>query len=360
MRETILYNIIIYLFILLVAGCKNDNSPSPLLFKGYVNNPVLVPGEPGSWDDFLVLSAFSLRYNDTIYLFYSAYSKTGNRALGLASSTDGYHFAKFKGNPVLEGDKQGFDAFGVAQAQVLKVGSGWVLYYNAREIAGFSSGPSFGRATATSLTGPWIRSDVPVLTSGSRGEWDSDFIFLGPILVLADSSYIMYYSGGKDLASQHDFFVGMATSGDGITWKKYNDPATTQHPFAESDPILLTGDPGEWDADCVLADFALKNAAGFEMYYSGARSNGSSAEASQTGSIGYATSKDGIHWKKYPENPVYGLKEDPYSSSRGKNQTFLQNSKLLLLDTVCFMYYDYGNLVGKIGLATAKLPARVR
>jgi hypothetical protein len=152
----------------------------------------------------------------------------------------------------------------------------------------------------------------------------------------------------------------MATSRDGITWIKHNDPATIQHPFAESDPVLFTGDPGEWDGGCVLADFALKTAAGFEMYYSGASSNGSSAEASQTGSIGFATSKDGIHWKKYPENPVYVLKNDPYSFSLGKNQSFLQNSKLLLLDTVSFVYYDYGNLVGKIGVATTKLPARER
>ncbi len=342
---------------LMIFACRQNDSPSPLQFKGYENNPVLVPGEPGSWDDLLLLSSFTLKYHDSIYLFYSAYSKTGSRAIGLATSSDGYHFTKFLGNPILEGDKTGFDAFGVAQAQVLKEDSVWVLFYNAREIAGFSSGPSFGRATATSLTGPWTRSNEPVLTSGSKGEWDADFIYLGPVLRLDDGSYIMYFSGGDDLASQHDFFIGMATSRDGIKWKKHNDTKTTQHPFAESDPVIKTGDPGDWDADCILSDFVKKTAAGFEMYFAGARSIGSSAEDSQKGSIGYATSNDGIHWNKHPENPVYRLEDDPYFPDLGKKATILQNAKLLFQDSTCFMYYDYGNLVGKIGVATAKVPA---
>ena len=86
-----------------------------------------------------MINAFVLEDHDTIYLFYTAYNQSGSRALGLATSLDGFHFTKFKGNPILTGDKKGYDAFGVAQAQVLKEDSLWVLYFNGREIAGFSS-----------------------------------------------------------------------------------------------------------------------------------------------------------------------------------------------------------------------------
>lgn len=96
------------------------------------------------------------------------------------------------------------------------------------------------------------------------------------------------------------------------------------------------------------------------MYYAGARSIGLSAEDAQKGLTGYATSVDGIHWKKYPGNPVYRLEDDPNLPFLGKNATIIQNAKLLFQDSVCFMYYDYGNLVGKIGVATAELQGRGR
>ena len=276
---------------LLLLACQQDNPSAPLKFGGYENNPVLMPGEPGSWDDLYVINAFVLEYEDIIYLFYTAYNQSGSRALGLSTSTDGYHFTRFEGNPILKGDGAGYDAFGVAQAQVLKADSGWVPYFNGREIAGFSSGPSIGRATAPALTGPWTKSEEPILKAGRRGEWDSDFIYLGPVLMLDDSNFVMYYSGGPDIYTEKNFFIGMANSKDGIKWKKYNDPATTQHPFADSDPVMMTGNPGEWDANIVLSCALLKYPWGFGMYYS-------------CGAIGYATSGDGIHWKKYQGNPI--------------------------------------------------------
>jgi hypothetical protein len=64
--------------------------------------------------------------------------------------------------------------------------------------------------------------------------------------------------------------------------------------------------------------------------------------------------------RKATRNPVYLLEDDPYFPFPGKNATIIQNAKLLFQDFVCFMYYDYGNLLGKIGLATAKAPERER
>jgi predicted GH43/DUF377 family glycosyl hydrolase len=334
----------ICLFALLVTGCRQTESQGPLKFNGYQNNPVIVPGEPGSWDDLYVITAFVLEEKDTIYLFYTAYSKTGSRALGLATSTDGYHFIKYKGNPILEGDKTGYDAFGVAQAQVLKSDSGWVLYFNGREIAGFSSGPSIGRATAQALTGPWKKSNNPVLTSGRRGEWDSGFIYLGSVLKMDDGSYVMYYSGGPDVLTETKFYIGLATSKDGITWTKYNNPVTTQHPFAESDPVMMTGKPGDWDSELVLSCVVLKYPGGFGMYYS-------------CGAFGYATSSDGIHWKRYRKNPVYTLDDDPYSYKMAVKDATIQGAKFLFKDSLCLMYYDYGHgLNSAISMAIARVP----
>jgi predicted GH43/DUF377 family glycosyl hydrolase len=341
----------IFLLILIIS-CNQSLGPTPLKFKAYERNPILTPGEPGSWDDLLVMNACILEHNDTIYLFYTGYAKNMIKAVGLATSTDGYHFTKFEGNPILEADNTGFDAYGVSQAEVFREDSLWVLYYNARETAGFGMGPSIGRAIALSLHGPWRKGEDPVITSGKLGEWDSEFLQVGSILNQNDNGYIMFYSAAYDFASQNNFLIGMATSFDGKIWKKYNDATTKEHPYADSDPVLMNGNPGEWDTDGITLGFVSKVKSGFEMYYAGFGMLEPPDLMSQFTSIGYATSVDGIHWEKYRQNPIYIYEEDPYSKILGSVMG-IQTPKLLYHDSLCFMYYDYGLGVGKISLATA-------
>jgi hypothetical protein len=168
---------------------------------------------------------------------------------------------------------------------------------------------------------------------------------------LKNGDYMMFYSAGKEYASGEDWFTGLATSRDGMTWKKYNDPETTQHPFAESDPVLMTGNKGDWDSHSVTVSAVIKNSDGFEMHYSG----GSRSENNEKGAFGYAASKDGIHWEKYKGNPYYIPENDPYAMSLMENDRLIELPSFIFSDTICFMYYDYGTVVGKIGLATARV-----
>jgi hypothetical protein len=128
------------IFFLFLTSCTDEKSSSPLKFKGYEGNPVLVPGEPGSWDDLYVVCCYVLEYDDTIFLYYVGAHSKGGGSLGLATSADGYHFKKYPGNPILTRDKKGYDAFSVGPAGLLKEDSLWVLYFNAREIAGYGGG----------------------------------------------------------------------------------------------------------------------------------------------------------------------------------------------------------------------------
>jgi predicted GH43/DUF377 family glycosyl hydrolase len=334
---------IVLILLTLLGACRPPTADRrPLKFLAYEDNPVLLPGEPGSWDDLYVINAFVLEDDGLIYLFYTAYSKTGSRALGLATSTDGFHFTKFPGNPILTGDGEGYDAFGVAQAHVLREDSLWVLYFNGREIAGFSTGMALGRATSRSLTGPWTKSKEPVITTGRKGEWDSYFIYLGGVVKADNGNYLMYYASGEDLFPEKDFFIGMATSKDGIHWKKYNDPSTSKRPFAESDPVMMTGRQGEWDENILLPCYVLKYKDGYGMYYA-------------CGGLGYATSVDGIHWEKYHKNPVYIPADDPYVLKLPPGTAGFQGGKFLFRDSLCFMYYDYAHSnYSAISLAIAR------
>lgn len=343
--------LLLLLPVLLLSACRQHDSPSPLKFKAYDHNPIVVPGKPGSWDDLGLLIPSAIKHDNVFYLFYTGVNIQGIPAIGFATSTDGYHFTKYKGNPILPPDQTGFDAFGTAAPAIIIEDTVWVMYYNALAMPGYGPGPFIGRATASAPACPWYRSETPVLTTGSRGEWDCGFIPTFSILKLKNGGYMMFYSAGKEYVTGEDCFIGLATSMDGTTWKKHNDPATTQHPFEESDPVFMPGDKADWDGMEVFVSNVQMSSKGFEMYYSGRAIK----DKVETMDFGYAISKDGIHWEKYKGNPYYTLENDPYAMSLRENERLIELPSFIFSDTICFMYYDYGAVVGKIGLATARV-----
>ncbi|MEZ5195153.1 MAG: hypothetical protein R2764_01745 [Bacteroidales bacterium] len=343
-----IFNLILSLIILVLSGCKHDNSPPPLKFTAYTHNPILTPGDSGSWDELMVLAPQVYRHDSLFYLFYTASNIVGKAAVGLSTSKDGFHFEKYTGNPILASDGSGYDAYLVAGAILLQHDTGWVMYFGAGELARYGPGQSVGRAIAPEIKGPWIKDEKPLLTTCSMGEWDAGFIFPGSIVELNDGSYHMYYTGGGDFLGENITHTGMAFSGDGVYWKKYNDPTTGLHPFLESDPVLTAGNKKDWDSHGTWMAFVYNTPEGFNMYYTGTTYIGTL----DIGSIGFATSIDGIHWTKYPNNPVYSVKDDPFVANISK-QAIIEGSWLVFRDTVCYMYYDYGVVVGKIGVATA-------
>ena len=323
-------------------GWNGIFAQEPLQFIGNQNNPVLTHGDPGSYDGELFALAYPIWDNGTFYLFY-----LGNAGVCFATSADGYNFTKYAGNPVLTPSGSGFDSLGAGPAVVIKVGAEWVMYYNARQYPGWGPGESVGRATANSLTGTWERSAAPVLTLGNPGEWDSGLICPNSVLPLDTGGFIMFYYASDDFNST--WLMGMATSPDGITWTKYNDPNTAQPPFADSDPIMPPGEAGAFDQFGVVGASVLKKEGYFEMYYSGVNAT--------CGVIGYASSVDGITWEKWPENPIYVIANDPYAVAINAN--LFEQPGIFVYNSTAFMYYDYGVVENSIGLATADVPAGI-
>src|SRR4051812_8889468 len=65
--------------------------------------PVLTPGEFGSWDDFAVREASVLRADNGFTMFYKAVAFSGqerNCGIGIARSADGVTWQKFTDNPI--------------------------------------------------------------------------------------------------------------------------------------------------------------------------------------------------------------------------------------------------------------------
>lgn len=330
-----LLGIILYL----LPGWNGAIAQEPLDFTGYNGNPVLTHG-PGSYDNDLLVAPYALWDNGTFYLFYA-----GNAGVCLATSSDGDIYTKFAGNPILTPSGTGFDSLGAGGGPVLKVGQQWVMYYGARQYPGWGPGESVGRATADSLTGVWERSSDPVLTIGSPGEWDAGLISATSVLPLDTGGFIMFYYASDDF--NNVWLMGMATSADGITWTKYNDPSTTDPPYAESDPILPAGSLGQFDEWGVTGAGVLRMGGFYHMYYSALGPDPSTGYRSD---VGYAYSTDGITWDRWPENPVYVQEDDPYLDPA---TMIFEQACILLQDETVYLFYDYGVIENSLGMATA-------
>jgi len=81
------------------------------------------------------------------------------------------------------------------------------------------------------------------------------------------------------------FRIGTATSTDGIHWQKSN-----------ANPVLNVGAAGDFDSEHVYTPMVVYHDSLYWMWYAG--NNGAIWQ------IGLATSKDGIVWRKHPNNPV--------------------------------------------------------
>jgi hypothetical protein len=136
---------------------------------------------------------------------------------------------------------------------------------------------------ATSADGiHWTKSSAnPVLSNGQPGDFDSEHVHYGPVL-FHNNQYWFWYSGHN---GQH-WQIGLAASSDGIHWTKHPD-----------NPVLTVGNTGEWDAYSVISPAVIFDGQSFKMWY-----NGNGSQFVQA--AGYAESLDGVHWTKYPHNPI--------------------------------------------------------
>lgn len=78
------------------------------------------------------------------------------------------------------------------------------------------------------------------------------------------------------------------------------DELTSWVPYEENPVFTGTGDD-TWDRNIRERGYILKEDDGYHMWYTGYRGNTNDPVMT----LGYATSEDGIRWKRYSGNPVY-------------------------------------------------------
>lgn len=132
------------------------------------------------------------------------------------------------------------------------------------------------------VKGKWTKyTGNPALDLGAAGEWDSWTLATATVLKVGDTCHMYYEAGSGGVV---DFQIGHAISTDGIQWVK--DPAN---------PIIPFGKTGDWDDKETWDPFVIHEGGIFKMWYGGT----SLIDGKRDFQIGYATSRDGTHFKKH-------------------------------------------------------------
>lgn len=225
---------------------------------------VLEP-DPGEWDESTVEGSMVIRENGQYKMWYTGWRGQDPSGIGYATSQDGITWTKDPNNPIMGPGTAAWEAGGPAYCTVLPVpGEGYKMWYTGYNQSYDS--PAIGYATSSNgIT--WQRDNLinPVLTTGSSGEWDDEFIYR-PIVLFLDGTYYMWYTGNYMPTRAG----GLAFSLDGIIWVKHDDSTTTNPPYAESDPVLKPS-PGQWDRSHTAPGTVMLISDTLHMWYNGGR-----------------------------------------------------------------------------------------
>jgi hypothetical protein len=137
-------------------------STNGIAWNVYAGNPLLQVGASGSWDDFEANGPAVIKDGSQFKMWYhgcdAAYTSC---SIGYATSPNGTTWTKHAGNPVLTGTPGGWDENMTMWPSVLKNGSTYEMWY--------TGGSSIGRATSSDGI-HWTKySGNPVLSVGWGG-----------------------------------------------------------------------------------------------------------------------------------------------------------------------------------------------
>ena len=169
--------------------------------------------------------------------------------------------------------------------EVMRVGDGLKMWFGAQGADGHDR-----IHLAESADGVEWRQAGVVLDNGSANHVND------PSVVLVNGKFFMYYTRANVGVTD---VIDLAVSDDGVHW----EPKGT---------VLNVGAAEAWDALAVGRPSVLYAAGKFHLWYDGRRDLPLGApdptapqSASSQRHVGYATSDDGLHWRRHGATPVF-------------------------------------------------------
>lgn len=153
----------------------------------YAGNPVFMVGDAGSWEELEVGLPCIIHQGGTYKMWYTGQDRSGNYAIGYATSPDGINWTRYGSNPIFTPTIGTWDEDGVYGSEVLFDGTTYRMWY--------STPIEWEIGYATSQNGiDWTKSsNSPILGAGSLGEWDEDGVVF-PSVLLDGGRYKMWYT----------------------------------------------------------------------------------------------------------------------------------------------------------------------
>ena len=210
-----------------------------------ISNPILYPGNYGTWDSWAVHPGAVFRDDDGIYkMYYCGYSDQYLQwHIGLATSFDGINWEKYP-QPILYGTS-GWE-YQIGASSIIKKDGIYYLYYYGRTL------PTYAIAVATSIDGINFTkySGNPILTT--QEPWELNGV-LYPSVISQTDYFNMIYMNSDGTG------FGLATSTDGLSWTKANT-----NPF-----FTNQNTSNNWAAGKIAYPYWLKLSNETRIYYSG-------------------------------------------------------------------------------------------
>jgi predicted GH43/DUF377 family glycosyl hydrolase len=200
-----------------VMSCLKDKFDG-LHWDDYSGNPILDVGREDDFDGVNIMDPSAVVFKGKVYLYYSAFGKKAE-TIGLAVSEDGYHFSKWRDNPVLIG----------RCPEIVFHDETFYLYFVRKN-------PLGGYTIHLALSNDGVRFNEtfdPVLEPGDSDSWESKSVTTPRIFKEGDIFYMVYAGDNKSLDGSRCF--GLAVSKDLLTWEKYG-----------GNPIFTTSEDS-WD-----------------------------------------------------------------------------------------------------------------
>ena len=288
-------------------------------------NPLLTPGGSDAWDGAIIECADVLKDDLTYYLYYHGEPRNGtlwptpegvpglSYRCGVATAPSPLGpWAKHAANPIVDlGPAGSWEERHVACPAILKEGENrFLMWYSGCDRHGVWS---IGLATANHPLGPWTKhAGNPVI---------ADFGYVGGVVKLG---------GEYRLYSEHP--VGGSSPDQGpIALATAEAPAG---PWEEHPPVLTPDGWGAWDDGGYSEAKVFYHDGLFHVFYGGTKWK-------KLEQIGYACSADGVHFAKYPRNPVVSLAMHPDTSAFAEVHALSEPPFLYLYHTLRYASTGY-------------------